>query len=133
MEQCDDKNFLPNDGCTSCMIDPGWVCVLAPSRCTDGPLVQYVDGANPNCDEGDDENGEPWCFIDDALDESPDPELVLVSPGSYLEALVIDSGTEVLLHAPQGATISDSGVSVLVRSGGRAIVPGFAPEAGVTV
>lgn len=130
-EQCDDDNFLPNDGCTGCMIDPGWVCVLMPSRCTDGPLVEYVDAANPNCDDGDDENGEPWCEINDALSE--DPELIIVSPGRYQEALVIDSNTEVLLHAPQGATISDSGGSVLVRSGGRAIVSGFVIEGGVKV
>lgn len=133
-EQCDDGNLTANDGCTACVPDNNWVCVLAPSRCTPLSLVQYVDRNEPNCDDGDEEGavtgGNPaspvWCSIDLALQETPAPQLVIVQPGNYRGTLFVELTTEVLIYAPQNATLaSDSGPALQVRRGGQAIVSGF--------
>jgi len=53
-EGCDDGNLVDGDGCSGCLVDPGWWCHDAPSLCCPlywqgpdcmGPCVVYVDGA----------------------------------------------------------------------------------------
>lgn len=60
IEECDDFNNVPNDGCTNCVIDPGFTCRIAPISSTNPKLISIctstcgdgiVSGAE-ECDDG---------------------------------------------------------------------------------
>jgi cysteine-rich repeat protein len=83
IEQCDDGNFDPGDGCSeTCEIEPGWVCELpgAPCElpvCGDGILTGLE-----RCDDGDAEAGD-GC----SEDCTREPGWVCRTPGEDCEPL----------------------------------------------
>ena len=47
-EQCDDGNMIGGDGCTNCLVDPGWTCDQSqPSICTRIKVSTVSSGGNP--------------------------------------------------------------------------------------
>ena len=59
-ESCDDGNTTDGDGCSAaCLIEPGYACAGAPSRCAlacgDGALHPEL---GETCDDGDTADGE---------------------------------------------------------------------------
>jgi|GEM_PF-6725391 len=57
-EQCDDGDSTETDGCTACMVDPGFACVGEPSLCATGLPTCGNAQADPNeqCDDGNTNN-----------------------------------------------------------------------------
>lgn len=74
VEQCDDGNTTPEDGCdASCLVEPGFVCLPDQSCrrivCGDGFVDGVAVGGPEACDDGNDSNGDgcdaTCAFIED--------------------------------------------------------------------
>jgi fibro-slime domain-containing protein len=52
-EQCDDKNTVDHDGCTSCKVDSGWICPIPSTACV---AKECGDGLLAGDEECDDKN-----------------------------------------------------------------------------
>ncbi|MBK8013136.1 MAG: right-handed parallel beta-helix repeat-containing protein [Deltaproteobacteria bacterium] len=97
-EICDDGNTDINDGCTEqCLVEPDWICLRQPSVCVllnDAVFVQS-NGAF-GCGSRTGAETDPFCSIDDALDEkSP---VIIVRPGVYSESLVSEYNVVVIAY-----------------------------------
>lgn len=54
-EQCDDGNQTPNDGCSNCIIDPGWQCFLTVCNVTCGDSIIIL---SKECEDGNFKSGD---------------------------------------------------------------------------
>jgi len=85
-EQCDDQNEDPDDGCTGCVVDAGWICVGEPSVCAlracGDESLQFGEG----CDDGLNENFD-GCSADCALEVAANGGGTVGAEGSFEDAL----------------------------------------------
>ena len=119
-EACDDGGRAISDGCSDlCQIEPGYLCAGTRSICRMIASTALVDHAAAHCPaSGDGSTRRPFCTIEEGL--LSHRATVLVMPGTYNEALIVDSGTTEL-HAA-GAVELDGDMQIALTIGGGATV-----------
>lgn len=121
-ELCDDGNRLDGDGCSSgCDPQAGFVCVGAPSRCSDTAVTAIVDPTSTDC-PGNGTPEAPFCRIERALD-APWATTLALMPGAYDEAVTIDR--PVTVEASDGAALDTSDLPALTIEADDVVVRGL--------
>lgn len=112
-EGCDDGDRLEANGCSpTCEIEPDWICVNEPSRCSPASATALVDAQTNDC-PGNGTLETPFCSIARALD-APWASTIALLPGRYDEDLSITRAVQI--NADLGAeleTTTSPALSVL--------------------
>jgi cysteine-rich repeat protein len=127
-EQCDDGNATSADGCSACLVEPGYVCAREPSRCLLESDTSFVDSSTTACAPGPACGfpASPCCTIESAVAESR-PFVFVRRDRVYVESgLSIGAGRVVEIVAEDGAVLEGGAATALeVRQGADVIVRGL--------
>lgn len=130
-EQCDDGNALIMDGCTGCMIEAGFACTGAPSRCTQGgselPFVGCGNGmpdAGEQCDDQNAVTGDgcsSYCFIETGFACEGVPSVCAPSSSSASSESSVSSDISSIASSPLSESSASSASSVSLDSSASSV------------